>query len=653
MSRKNIGVFVSGDDEQLHCTILQGIKEKAFSYDYNVVSFHSLLNKTIYGSKNTMSRTVIDGEYSIFWGHDISVLDGIIILGDTYLSSDTKDKLISRAKEHNIPVVNIDNIDERCCSICFDDSRSMEMVVSHIVEVHNCQKIYFVSGFKGNLQSEERVSAYRKILRENNIEINEQYICYGEFNTDIAADQIEKLVNSYGIPDAIVCANDSMALGCIAKLSKLGYSVPEDCIVTGFDGIKEGQNYVPALTSVKRAIKQIGVTAVEALNGIFQGESLPDCIKEPAELILNQSCGCVGKNDKSINAFYNLMNSQVNDIRMFEANLINMTRLFTRCNSIEEIINIAMDYAQYFNLPKLSFYLNESIMQAGEELHVDKPPEYKQIYSPMLTRYTRDYKSSETSVDRIYTASVLSDILGTSAEPIYLGLTPLYYRETIIGFIALDHLYCNAYLPMLYTWLISTCSTIGSYCLQVEMKMLIDTLDNMYINDSLTGLYNRFGLHRYAEKIIKQAKAEGRCMFGVEIDLDRLKYINDTYGYMDGDNAIIQVANAMRYATDGRLILSRTGGDEYFSLGLCDDDGAARCFIDKVNSFLDSYNQDSSNPYNIECSCGYYVSDTATHNLEEIMKYSDIEMYKVKNEKKRRMLGDASFVTTSIPLSRI
>ncbi|MGN0436592.1 MAG: GGDEF domain-containing protein, partial [Wujia sp.] len=281
-------------------------------------------------------------------------------------------------------------------------------------------------------------------------------------------------------------------------------------------------------------------------------------------------------------------------------------------------------------------YLNEHIFQSSDEIHSDEISENKEIYSPILTKYTRDYKSSETFVEHVPSASVLSDIVEASTEKIYLGITPLYFREKIIGFITMDHLYCNSYLPMFYTWLICTCSSIGNHCLQVELKMLIDTLDNMYINDSLTGLNNRFGLHRYAEKLIKRAEREGRCIFGIEIDLDRLKIINDTYGHTAGDNAIIQIANAMRFATDDGFILSRIGGDEYFILGMCDDEGAAQSFINKVNIFLDTYNNDNTLPYYIECSCGYFVSKTGTHDLEEIMKITDIEMYKVKNKKRTK-----------------
>ena len=57
------------------------------------------------------------------------------------------------------------------------------------------------------------------------------------------------LENGYELPDAIVCANDSMAVGVMDALKRYGKRIPEDVIVTGFDGIWQGQFNDPVLTT--------------------------------------------------------------------------------------------------------------------------------------------------------------------------------------------------------------------------------------------------------------------------------------------------------------------------------------------------------------------------------------------------------------------
>ena len=88
MGRKNIGVFVSGNDGQLHGTIIQGIKERAKELDCNVVVFHSLATKLRYNQTEKIEKSVIRGESSVFFGHEIDVFDALIIMGETFLNED-------------------------------------------------------------------------------------------------------------------------------------------------------------------------------------------------------------------------------------------------------------------------------------------------------------------------------------------------------------------------------------------------------------------------------------------------------------------------------------------------------------------------------------------------------------------------------------
>ena len=187
MGRKNIGVFVSGNDGQLHGTIIQGIKERAKELDCNVVVFHSLATKLRYNQTEKIEKSVIRGESSVFFGHEIDVFDALIIMGETFLNEDIKKELVKKATDKGIPVIDIDDADDDCSCVKYDDTSGMELVVRHIVEHHGCKKVNFISGFKGNRQSEERITAYRKVLKENGIPVEPKRIGYGEFYTKDSA----------------------------------------------------------------------------------------------------------------------------------------------------------------------------------------------------------------------------------------------------------------------------------------------------------------------------------------------------------------------------------------------------------------------------------------------------------------------------------
>jgi len=163
----------------------------------------------------------------------------------------------------------------------------------------------------------------------------------------------------------------------------------------------------------------------------------------------------------------------------------------------------------------------------------------------------------------------------------------------------------------------------------------VDKLDSMYVRDELTKLYNRFGMRRNVDKIMKVARRDNKHIMCIELDLDGLKKINDTYGHDAGDNAIVQVANAMRQASERREVCIRSGGDEYLVFGIAEEQRDAEGFIQRVEEYLDEYNSRNQWPYEVACSCGYCVqSASEVESLEEMVTAADKKLYQVKARKK-------------------
>lgn len=635
MKRKTIGVFVSGDDEQLHGEFILGVKKEAQKRNCNIVCMHSLKNKAIYNSGTVLAKSVIAGESSTFTSMDFSQFDAIIIMGDTFIDDSIKEQVICAALKAEIPVINVDDDDERCHCIRYDDSTGMEVVVRHVIEEHGCKRVNFISGFKGNRQSEDRIEAYRKVLAENGIPIEDERIGYGEFYIK-SIEVMKNMLESNGLPEAVVCANDTMALMVIGYLTSLGYEIPKDCIVTGFDGTKDGQVYMPALTTVKRAIYQSGEKAVSVAIDLIEGEEVDHVIWLDPVLVKNQSCGCVDIEENPFDKIYSLFNNRVNDRNMFNANLIQMTRDFANCKDVWSIVDTAFNYAWFFKVPSLTFCINDEVYMPKANNLFGKAPIRDSVYSELLSERKWLASGEKSDVKRVSSRGFIRNHLITSEEPVFMGIIPMYYNERIIGFITLDQTYCVSEFSLLSTWLVNICSAIGNQCLMTEMELLINKLDSMYVKDSLTGFYNRFGLQRKAAELISNAKKGNRKVYAVGIDLDELKIINDTCGHEAGDNAILQVSNAMNVAADSEEILSRIGGDEYFVLGYCDSDDHPEKYIRNVHRYLTDYNARNRLDYRIDCSCGYYISDLVNDDIESIMRKADKMMYNVKEEKKAK-----------------
>ena len=251
MKRKTIALCVTGYDKEYETRIAEGIARRCTALDINLLVFASLIRKPDLNSGLTLPESVIKGETAVFDLINYNMLDGIIILGDSIIDESVIEKVHRLAQKNNVPVININDpthvLDK---NITLSDKCAMEFVMKHLVEDHGLTRINFIGGFPGNLQTEERLAGYKKVLTEHNIPVEERRIAYGQFWTK-AADCTRKFLKDE-LPQAIVCASDTMAIFCMDELKNQGYSIPEDIIVTGFDGIADSELYSPTVTTVDR-----------------------------------------------------------------------------------------------------------------------------------------------------------------------------------------------------------------------------------------------------------------------------------------------------------------------------------------------------------------------------------------------------------------
>jgi len=103
--------------------------------------------------------------------------------------------------------------------------------------------------------------------------------------------------------------------------------------------------------------------------------------------------------------------------------------------------------------------------------------------------------------------------------------------------------------------------------LVVENLRLLETLEQLAMTDSLTGLYNRRFLQEAFKTLRESARRTGSGLFVVLIDLDGFKAVNDRQGHVKGDQVLCDVASALRSSLRQSDILGRHGGDEFILTG--------------------------------------------------------------------------------------
>jgi len=634
MKRRTIAVCVTGFNWEYESKVVSGIYERCTQLDVNLLAFAPLMHKLDLNIGSSLPESFVRGETEIFNLINCDIIDGIAILGDSMIDEKSIYSIAEKARAHNIPIVNINDPQHPLeHNVFLSDKNAMEFVIRHLIEKHGITKIGFIGGFPGNLQTEERLAAYKKVLTEHNIPINEDYITYGHFWKD-SVQCAEQLLALDDKPGAIACASDTMALFVMDYLKGNGYRLPRDMVVTGFDGVKDCDVYFPTLTSVRRSFIQAGINAVDMISGIWAGENVPENVYTESELLINQSCGCVPL-DVPTSDYYGAKYGEQNVFKEFNTYIIHMNALFAGSESSAQLFDSTTYGANFFKLKKLFICICSNIERRTDELDEKKiSNSFKGLSDSMISmvKFGHDVENGT----HFPTSQLIPEKDFLSGEkPVFFAFSPLYFKDNFLGYMAYEPSKIQGCGDLFETWSMAVASNAGSFYMNRELAYIADKLEMLYIADPLTGLFNRRGMAKYGDRLVDEALRNDDTVTVICADIDNLKPINDIFGHEAGDNAITQTAHALKAAVPERAVCVRTGGDEFTVILKGADIKQIEGYISDAEKRLADYNSVSGLPYKIGCSCGFY-SEKASNmgSLERIAQLADAEMYRIKTLKK-------------------
>lgn len=156
--------------------------------------------------------------------------------------------------------------------------------------------------------------------------------------------------------------------------------------------------------------------------------------------------------------------------------------------------------------------------------------------------------------------------------------------------------------------------------------------------DALTGLNNRHGLHQYLDNHIQHYSATDLCFF--MIDINNFKHINDTFGHMAGDTALVHVACVMKTVCEEapkKLFVCRYGGDEFLIAGHDCDPEETEVLKARIHEKLEEKNCLKNGSYALSVSIGVAHGKCSDFNeVEHLMRMADEAMYGEKRLSKRQ-----------------
>jgi len=180
-------------------------------------------------------------------------------------------------------------------SVLVDNTAGMVSVVEHVLGDHGRKRPVFLGGPLHNPEAAERLAAFRSVRDKHGLPFVPEMEVVGEFDFGIGKERIKQLLDTGLEFDAVIAANDDMALGAMEALKERGRRVPHDVVVTGFDDIEECLFSTPALTSVRQPVLEQGADCLRLALDLVDGKSVPHVTRQKTTLIPRGSCGCYSR----------------------------------------------------------------------------------------------------------------------------------------------------------------------------------------------------------------------------------------------------------------------------------------------------------------------------------------------------------------------
>ena len=625
METINIAVVVSGLDEEYPYNIIKGINQ--FARDNNInISYFAAFGGVV------DSRRFDIGEYSIYNLTNFSAFDGTLLLTNTFSDPDIRSSIIDRVREAGIPALVFETRDyPEFYDICIDNYAVMKELCNHVIHHHHAKVINYISGPLANPEARSRRNAFLDAMKENGLEADENRIYYGYFRSYDGKQAVEEFAESgLPLPDAFICANDSMALTALSSLQKLGYRVPEDVIVTGFDNTFNARNSFPALTTVKRPLYNAGSTACSIIYNVICGVHQPRSTNLEASVVLSESCGCGDTCTDEINEYkirtYKRMEVTNNNIHMLNRLTAGLADTKTSAENFDVIESIVKE----LDCDKFCLCLTSDWQDSSVSPLTTVP---FQRYADYMTAPLIWEKGVRRSVGYFPSSNMFPEKQDSGGNINYF--LPLHFGERCLGY----YIITNSDFPisslLCHTLTMNISNSIENIRKLHHLNKAMEELNRLYVIDPLCNIYNRNGFINIADETFRRCATEHKRVMLSFIDMDGLKFINDNYGHNEGDFAIQRLAGIIQTCSDRNSICARFGGDEFiiFSTNVRRDE--AETLEARFTAELEHINSIIMKPYKLSASLG---SITATLNEDDtlygMIKLADDKMYEIKKKKK-------------------
>lgn len=413
--RQNIGLLVSELENEFTHSLCEGAIIAARELHANLFIFPG---KYLRLDHRDTDRNKYEYQDNILFSYaqkqELDVL--LVDMGTigTNLSDQEKTDFLSR---FTCPVITIASKIQGYSSIRFNNEVGFRDGITHLIKEHGCKRIGLVSGPVTSDNAMELLDIYRTVLEENDISYDDRRVVHGDF-FECSQEAVSSLLDNNPDLDAVVFANDGMAIGGYKVFLERNIKIGQDISVMGFDDMPCAVHVTPNLTTVKADAAELGYHAVVIYRDMLNCEEKDVLID--SVFIPRESCGCMDKGFERLHIMpENLLSPQQLDLILEDLNFF----LFGRSNHQHGTAKLKEAVAEY-----IIFLRDKIIRETGGQKDWDGLRAcMKKISNMKLSPYT-DIAKIFFLFDCMF--DMLKQTVTDQAEALSLSETYIkYYRQ--------------------------------------------------------------------------------------------------------------------------------------------------------------------------------------------------------------------------------
>ncbi|WP_455721641.1 diguanylate cyclase domain-containing protein [Agathobacter sp.] len=662
--RYNIGLVIGNIEDVFPNQICKGAMEAAEEQDVNLFIFPAKYLDRSEQDRNDPKQQY-EYQYNLLLAYARSQsLDGVLLCLSNigYRSSKARRQ---KVLDHfnNMPLILVASDEPGYACTKFDNTTGLADGINYLIKRKGCSHIGMINGMVENSDALERFGVYKTTLAENGIEYSDELVGYGDLSNK-CADAVNALLDKNPDMDALVCGNDTMAQAAYKVLKERNIAIGKDFFVLGFDDIQESQFMDPPLATVRADAAKLGYDSLVHLKGLldqgFFSNNNPAVYNHSispksriftvdTSFILRESAGAVFDNRDE--------EYDTSSRRAYKARIDKRLRQMIDMNHLMNIANRDMlmfgdsseqNYERFLEAFALDMVSNTYLLLFNNALVHHYDDDWVTPHHLYLRAYSRNRQVHELprSAQRLSINKNLFTNEYMPDERKTFTVIDIYSGDTQYGILMCDIPYEYFHYVEMMCYQVSIAIKIMElFAIQEELikekelvleklaneNLLLDDISN---KDELTGILNRRGFFRSAEKQLSEMTRDGSRYVLLYADLNYLKQVNDRFGHDDGDFAITSCANVLEKSLGGDGIVGRIGGDEFAAFYKLADGETPDDIRSRINANMGEVNNTSGKPYELTVSVGIFAFNAKPQiSLKSLLEQADDLLYEEKHRK--------------------